>query len=107
MNDHEPKGGEHFEASKDAEKLAAVKEKITAPVTMAKGADGKEYMVTLADIEFKKIRNATTTLLKILDPEAHAKYRAMKESGTLADKRAAYAFAFNRMQVLAYTVSGL
>lgn len=85
-----------------------MKEMLMEPKAMAKAADGEVYPVCLAEVETKKLRNATTTLLRILDPKAHAKYRAMKEADpTLKGKREAYGYAFSRLLEIGYNISGL
>lgn len=97
-----------MESEEEAE-LAALKEKLLEPKGIAKSADGKEYPVCVAEAQFKQIRNQTAALLRVIDPKAHAAYKKMKaeDGGSLAARRKAYCFAFERVCERLYNIAGL
>lgn len=103
-------GGEKFEAAKEVEKLAAAKEDLTAPFQMFKTEDGKEYAITKANILSSQVRNMMTSVLKIVNPEAYAEYKAMKyakgPNPDLATRKAAYIFAFQKFLESTYEIAG-
>ena len=86
-----------------------LKEKLLLPVKFVKGDDGKDYQVNSAELEFLKARRVASALLKTLDPDSFAKYKAMKlmDGGSLKARRSAYQFAFGRCLDLFYSVPGL
>ena len=85
-----------------------LKEKLLEPKGIAKDSSGVEFPVCVAEVETKKLRNTTAMLLRVLDPKAHAQYKAMKEAdSTLKGKRAAYVFAFTRLMEIGYNINGL
>ncbi|HEY3318930.1 MAG TPA: hypothetical protein VGP72_00435 [Planctomycetota bacterium] len=96
------------EEAEDDEKLASMKEKLLEPKGMAKSEDGKEYPVCILEIETKKIRNAVTSLLHAVNPEAWKQYKDMKTAdGSLKGKRKAYSFAFTKLLDVGFNISGL
>ena len=100
---------EKDEGADESAALAALKEKLLEPKGLAKSADGKEYPVCVAEAQFKAIRNQTAALLRVLDPEAHATYKKMKteDGGSLAARRKAYLFVYERLLVHCYCIAGL
>ena len=99
-----------FEHAQEAKKLEAIKRKLTEPITMIQGADGKDYGVSRLDFVGHQWRRTAVELLKVLDPEAHKEYRSMKYRGgskpDLATRRKAYEFAVRRFLELSYQVAG-
>jgi hypothetical protein len=71
-----------FEKQQDAEKLEAAKQHLTTPVTAhhIEGTEG-ETPITQLDIISTQWRQTATRILKVINPEAYAKYREMKYAG--------------------------
>ena len=99
-----------YEHAREAGKLAAIKEKLTEPVALVEGADGKDYAATRLDAIGHQWRRTAVELLKVLDPEAHEEYREIKYRAglkpDLATRRKAYGFAVRRFLELSYQVAG-
>jgi hypothetical protein len=81
-------------------------------------ADGQDYPVTVAMVQNAQVRGMIVKVVQILDPKAHTEYLKLrygkayghpelKYQPTLAERRAAYEFAFKRYLELTYTVPGL
>ena len=103
-------GGEKFEAAKKAEKLAQAHVELTEPCQMYKTDDGKAFMVSKANILSSQVRNMVTSVLRVVDPEGYAAYKAMKyakgPNPTLAERKAAYLFAFQKFLDKTYEIAG-
>lgn len=100
-------GDDAMDHEKDSE--IGLKDKLLLPVKFVKGADGKDYQVNTAELEFLLARRVTSALLRTLDPDSFAKYKAMKQAdgGSLTARRNGYLYAFGRVLELCYSVPGL
>lgn len=97
------------EEEDDANELAAMKEKLLEAKSLVTGDDKKSYPLCVGEAAFKRVRNQTAALLKIVDPKSHATYRKMKaeDNASLAARRKAYVWAFERVCEHLYNVPGL
>lgn len=99
-----------YEHAQEVTKLEAMKQKLTEPLTMIQGADGKYYAASQLDAIGHQWRRTAVELLKVLDPKAYGKYREIKYGAGpnpgLATRRRAYAFAVRRFLELSYGIAG-
>jgi hypothetical protein len=102
-------GANDDKSSKDED--AQVKDQLTAVVNPAyQFEDGTVGPVTGADILSTQVRQTVTRVLKVVDPKGYAEYRALKYKNgpvpSLADRRAAYEFAFKKFMEATYKIAG-
>ena len=86
-------------------------EKLLEPVALFHAADDQDYAVTGLEIAVKDLRNSTTALLKVVDPEGYRTYRRIKyrhgDNPDLQTRRMAYLFAFDALLQAGYSMPGL
>ena len=103
-----------FEKKQEAEKLAEQREALLTAVAFAVVQEGQEPTpITRLDVLSSNWRQMAARLLKVIDPESYAKYRAMKygsdgqnRNPEFAARKRAYQFAIRRFLETSYKIAG-